>query len=531
MSQHGNASRFGGVDIQQYENYHNTHLEEGDLTVNEPDHPISVANQRALIQMDEPNDEWNVVINQDPPTRNMTNAERINVARTLEVLRSNNISNTIIESFSIFVQNFIRSSAPPPTYEQQNEPRGPVGEATPEMLAESNRRMQRERLEHDFNEATHEINRIPVLNDDPNWTINARDIETLGEAMIDNPVPIETVRLDGRPLNAQEVTRLETYFRTHNHPAAGVPQTAGVVNPVNQPPAVEWRQPAAPPGFHIDPATGNAVPNEDIDFEEQDDEAIHTPLRPASEILRRLQRIRDDINPNRLGLITGAIGAAGIDVAINTIHQGEIHAGAEGIGNNDLVRGPTGFNRLPKIQSEPALKLHRYSGIANNKLWKNKTFQKLLDSDDGKQLFGLIQDYSATSNGIENLKRELKAAELVKQWLSKRDWECLTQHGYVAIPSKKNKMKYYIVFEDPDKRVHVILKQNVGQAGIINKDNSTKEYVDVYDHKKVVELCGIVSETDKYGKNYVRWDKLLTKIMALKTDEEYYLKNSNEINY
>jgi len=143
-------------------------------------------------------------------------------------------------------------------------------------------------------------------------------------------------------------------------------------------------------------------------------------------------------------------------------------------------------------------------------------------SDAGELLINLCR----LSNKQE-ADKELNAAKLVKEWLTKEEWDMLIQHGYVHIQSKINKKRYYIVFEDPDKKVKVIHRNKVGKAGIINEKNKTKEYHDVIKHEQIMELCGIVVKTDKYSRDqFTDWDKMLTKIMAIKSDEDYYLENS-----
>ena len=122
-----------------------------------------------------------------------------------------------------------------------------------------------------------------------------------------------------------------------------------------------------------------------------------------------------------------------------------------------------------------------------------------------KEFFDTLQRISG--GDVSHLIRNLRSVQLIKDALTPEEFEELTKENKVTIKSKLYKNREYVVHVDPEQRVDVLEKG-----------------------KKKKELCGIVlsSETDEYGRRFVDGDRLLSKIITLKTNEKHYLNNSNE---
>lgn len=100
---------------------------------------------------------------------------------------------------------------------------------------------------------------------------------------------------------------------------------------------------------------------------------------------------------------------------------------------------------------------------------------------------------------IADMKKNKRAAELVKKWVTPEEWEQLLKKGGVNIKSKKHKHRYYWVSTTPSERVKV------------------------YENGKVEMLiCGVDADS-----SYADGDKVLNKIISLKEDEDHYIKNSH----
>lgn len=108
---------------------------------------------------------------------------------------------------------------------------------------------------------------------------------------------------------------------------------------------------------------------------------------------------------------------------------------------------------------------------------------------------------------VDALRANVKACNLIKDWLDKDEWDHLVKKHEVVVKSRlfKDKNRYYLIREDASDRVIVI------------ENGKEKE-----------TLCGIVIDHDiETRKQLVNGDQLLTKIITLKTDEQHYIDNSN----
>jgi len=87
-----------------------------------------------------------------------------------------------------------------------------------------------------------------------------------------------------------------------------------------------------------------------------------------------------------------------------------------------------------------------------------------------------------------------KSEKLLKQFLSKKEYDSLKLHGELAIPSKMDSEVIFIVKKDPNQMVDVKKK-------------------DIYSHK----LCAVAEDLEMpVG------DQLLSKVMLIKTDEKKF---------
>lgn len=104
----------------------------------------------------------------------------------------------------------------------------------------------------------------------------------------------------------------------------------------------------------------------------------------------------------------------------------------------------------------------------------------------------------------------LKSVELAEEWLTTEEINHLVKEGYVDIPSKKYVSRVYRVLADPSQQVQIF--QN---------------------HRSIGTACGVVSDyvsdgsSEDYHGSFVVVDHLMAKIIALKTDEDYFLSKAN----
>jgi hypothetical protein len=104
---------------------------------------------------------------------------------------------------------------------------------------------------------------------------------------------------------------------------------------------------------------------------------------------------------------------------------------------------------------------------------------------------------------LNAMKKNKRAAELVKKWITPEEWAQLLKEHKVTIKSKKYKNKFYIVKEDPYAQVEVYEKDELK-----------------------MKICGVTADS-----SYAEGDQVLNKIISIKEDEDYYIKNSNVSRY
>ena len=104
----------------------------------------------------------------------------------------------------------------------------------------------------------------------------------------------------------------------------------------------------------------------------------------------------------------------------------------------------------------------------------------------------------------------LKSVELAEEWLSADEINNLVKEGYIDIPSKKYDGRVYRVLADPSQMVQIF-----------------------HNHRSVGTACGVVSDyvadpsSPDFNGSFVIVDRLMAKIIALKTDEDYFLSKAN----
>ena len=97
----------------------------------------------------------------------------------------------------------------------------------------------------------------------------------------------------------------------------------------------------------------------------------------------------------------------------------------------------------------------------------------------------------------EQLKQLTNAYDMVKRWLSEKEWNQLKEKGYIGIKSTRFKGRVYRVYQENRK------------IQFQDADGKTKE------------MC---TNPDF---SFCSGDRFLDKVVALKTDEDYVIKHSN----
>lgn len=97
------------------------------------------------------------------------------------------------------------------------------------------------------------------------------------------------------------------------------------------------------------------------------------------------------------------------------------------------------------------------------------------------------------------IRKNKRAADLVKKWLTEEEWKELLYSSKITIYSKKHKNRRYVVHADPMKRVEMFNK-----------------------NRFFASACGVDSVYEMAD-----GDKFLNKVLALKEDEDGYLAKSN----
>jgi DNA-binding MarR family transcriptional regulator len=126
-----------------------------------------------------------------------------------------------------------------------------------------------------------------------------------------------------------------------------------------------------------------------------------------------------------------------------------------------------------------------------------ESFEGIMDLNNDQ--LAILREIVNSVHDVDDLKRNKRAADLVKKWSTSEEWEeLLTQHQ-VTIQSKRNKNRTFVVHENPQTKV------------------------DVYDNNKLThKICGVTADS-----GYADGDQVLNKIIAIKEDEREYIKNSN----
>ncbi len=169
-------------------------------------------------------------------------------------------------------------------------------------------------------------------------------------------------------------------------------------------------------------------------------------------------------------------------------------------------------SRKRTIQSELAADR---LGVSNGDNLRNKVsaygmiapFTGIMDLDD-EQLKKLKEILNAV-NDVKVLKKNKRAADLVKEWINDEEWKELTTEHKVTIQSKLDKRRTFVVHEDPYAKVEVY------ERGVLSNSKP----------KLTHTLCGITANS-----NFADGDQVLSKIIAIKTDESGYINDSNVYN-
>lgn len=119
------------------------------------------------------------------------------------------------------------------------------------------------------------------------------------------------------------------------------------------------------------------------------------------------------------------------------------------------------------------------------------------ESEKGKALMRICAHHANTGEG--SIAANIKAARLVEEWLTPSELAQLKADQKVMIRSKKHKKRTYIIHENPSTRVEIWEGE-----------------------RRKALACGVVAES-----GFVQGDKFLTKVIAIKTDEDDYIARSS----
>lgn len=119
------------------------------------------------------------------------------------------------------------------------------------------------------------------------------------------------------------------------------------------------------------------------------------------------------------------------------------------------------------------------------------------ESEKGRKILAICAYHAQPTE--HSIQANIKAAKLIEEWLTPSELAQLREEHKVMIKSKEHKKRTYIVHENPSSRVEV------WEGG-----------------KCKMRACGVVEES-----GFVQGDKFLSKVMAIKTDEDDYLKRSS----
>jgi hypothetical protein len=118
-----------------------------------------------------------------------------------------------------------------------------------------------------------------------------------------------------------------------------------------------------------------------------------------------------------------------------------------------------------------------------------------------------LREILNTVSDVDVLKKNKRASDLVKEWITEKEWKELTTEHKVTIYSKLDKRRSFVIHEDPSRKVDVYEKNPKGEQ------------------KLKFRICGITANS-----NFADGDKVLNKIIAIKTDEHEYIRTSNVYN-
>lgn len=150
----------------------------------------------------------------------------------------------------------------------------------------------------------------------------------------------------------------------------------------------------------------------------------------------------------------------------------------------------------------------RYSDTVKQLLGEREQLAKIREFM--KETPAVVMDVALELMRDDRFDATLKSVELADEWLTKDEIEHLINEGYIDIQSKKYEDRIYRVLADPSQRVQVF-----------------------YKHRSIGTACGIVSDyvadpsSENFEGSFVVIDHLMAKIIALKTDEDYFLSKAN----
>ena len=150
----------------------------------------------------------------------------------------------------------------------------------------------------------------------------------------------------------------------------------------------------------------------------------------------------------------------------------------------------------------------RYSDTVKQLLGEKEQLTKIRQFM--KDTPAILMDVALELMRDDRFDATLKSVELAEEWLTADEINHLVKEGYIDIPSKKYENRIYRVLADPSQMVQLF-----------------------HNHRSVGTACGVVSDyvndgsSDNFQGSFVVIDHLMAKIIALKTDEDYFLSKAN----
>jgi hypothetical protein len=257
----------------------------------------------------------------------------------------------------------------------------------------------------------------------------------------------------------------------------------------------------------------------------------HWRAPAMSEAMRELQAKKESIDINKVHLHSGIYDKF---TSVEDYHIDEDNADSWFISRPGSVDSALSIKSIKesteKIEAEGAM-IHARNQLNDERrrerqeAWtkrdiRNKVsaygmiepFKGIMDLDN-VQLAKLREILSSVED-VDLLKKNKRASDLVKKWITSEEWnELLTEHK-VTIQSKLDKRRTFVVYEDPMRKVDVYEKSIIADEKPIREVNKLKH-----------TICGVTAD---YG--YADGDQILNKIIAIKEDEHRYIKTSNIYN-